>query len=237
MRRLATLLAALGLTLAAGAAGAPAALAQETTPPVTTASLDPADPGPGGTYDAPVDVTLSATDPDEGGPDPQTYEVTAEGFTWDPSRVESTAGDTVEWDFSGGGTTSASTTARPRGAEDFGDCGDDEVLGDFREGDTGGSKTFTAPGTRSASTAASTSRRCAAPSTSPRAAGSPAPASTSREYRVITDGATGEWQSENTAPRTRSRPRSRCRAEGEHVVEYCSTDDDGNVRKRPQVEF
>ena len=47
MRRLATLLAALGVTLAPRA-GAPAALAQETTPPVTTASLDPADPGPGG---------------------------------------------------------------------------------------------------------------------------------------------------------------------------------------------
>ena len=50
MRRRAALLAALGLALAAGAAGAPAALAQDTTPPTTTASLDPADPGPGGIY-------------------------------------------------------------------------------------------------------------------------------------------------------------------------------------------
>jgi plastocyanin len=31
-------------------------------PPATTASLDPAVPGPGGTYDAPVDVILSGTD-------------------------------------------------------------------------------------------------------------------------------------------------------------------------------
>jgi plastocyanin/type 1 glutamine amidotransferase/regulation of enolase protein 1 (concanavalin A-like superfamily) len=33
--------------------------------PVTTAALDPADPGPGGTYDGPVDVTLSAADGDD----------------------------------------------------------------------------------------------------------------------------------------------------------------------------
>ena len=55
MRRRAALLAALGLALSAGAAGAPAALAQETTPPETTATLDPPAPGPGGTYDGPVE--------------------------------------------------------------------------------------------------------------------------------------------------------------------------------------
>ena len=38
----------------------------DTTPPSTTASLDPASPGPGGTYTVPVTLTLSAED-DEGG--------------------------------------------------------------------------------------------------------------------------------------------------------------------------
>ena len=37
------------------------------TAPVTTHELDPADPGAGGEYDGPVDVTLSASDPDEPG--------------------------------------------------------------------------------------------------------------------------------------------------------------------------
>ncbi len=37
--------------------------AGEKTPPVTTAALNPAEPGAGGTYSGPVDVTLSATGP------------------------------------------------------------------------------------------------------------------------------------------------------------------------------
>ena len=143
MRRRAALLAALGLTLAAGAAGAPAALAQETTPPVTTASLDPAAPGPGGTYDAPVDVTLSAADPDEGGPDPETVEVAAQGFVWNPDEVEITVGDTVEWDFSGGFHDVCLDTAAPEGPVGATDCGDDELVAD--ETEEGGSKTFTEP--------------------------------------------------------------------------------------------
>src|SRR5690606_20694425 len=36
---------------------------EDQTPPETSAELDPADPGAGGTYDGPVGVTLSATDP------------------------------------------------------------------------------------------------------------------------------------------------------------------------------
>jgi PKD repeat protein len=38
----------------------------DTTPPVTTATFNPADPGNGGTYDRPVTLTLTATDGDEG---------------------------------------------------------------------------------------------------------------------------------------------------------------------------
>ena len=54
------------------------------------------------------------------------------------------------------------------------------------------------------------------------------------EYRVNTDGATGEWQtSENTGADDPFETTFTVSAEGEHVVEYCSTDDDGNVEEPP----
>ena len=73
------------------------------TPPVTTHSLDPADPGEGGTYNGPVDVTLSATDPEEGGSEPATHDVNAEGFSWNPNALDVAFGDVVRWNFPAGG--------------------------------------------------------------------------------------------------------------------------------------
>jgi plastocyanin len=67
----------------------------DTTPPVTTHELDP--PG-GGPYDGPVDVTLSATDPDEG-TEPANHDVFASGTTWDPNQVDLAQGDDVTWHF------------------------------------------------------------------------------------------------------------------------------------------
>jgi plastocyanin len=236
MRRRAALLAALGLTLAAGAAGAPAALAQETTPPVTTASLDPAAPGPGGTYGAPVDVTLSATDPDEG-TDPETHTVTAEGFAWDVQEVDATAGDTVEWDFSGATHDICIDDSPPEWSEAFGDCGDDEVLGDAREGDTGGEKTFTTPG--------SYGYYCSLHEPSMRGTvnvaeggGTPGSGVETSEYRVITDATPGELvQSVNGASEDPFETTFTVSEPGEHVVEYFSTDAEGNVEATKQVAF
>jgi plastocyanin len=61
-------------------------------PPTTTATLDPAVPGPGGTYDAPVDVKLSATDgadANASGVDRTEYSV--DGGAWQPSENTTTA--------------------------------------------------------------------------------------------------------------------------------------------------
>src|SRR5690606_31893022 len=60
---------------------------EDTTAPQTTASLDPESPGAGGTYDEPVTVTLSATDPSEGGSEPQTHEITGNAFDWEPANL------------------------------------------------------------------------------------------------------------------------------------------------------
>ncbi|HEX5620697.1 MAG TPA: PKD domain-containing protein [Solirubrobacteraceae bacterium] len=73
--------------------------ADDETAPVTTHALDPAQPGAGGTYNGPVDVTLSATDPAEGGAEPVTHDVNANGFSWNPSSFDATTGDTVRWNF------------------------------------------------------------------------------------------------------------------------------------------
>lgn len=235
MRRRAALLAALGLTLAAGAAGAPAALAQDTTAPTTTASLDPADPGPGGIYPGPVAVTLSATDPDTGS-EPLTHEVAAEGFSWDTPLVEATAGDTVQWDFSGGGHDICIDDSPPEWSEEFGNCGDDEVLGDFRDGDTGGSKTFATPG--------SFGFYCSLHEPSMRGTvnvaegGEPGSGVEISEYRVITDGTPGELvESENGASEDPFETTFTVSEPGSHVVEYFSTDVAGNVEATKQIEF
>ena len=59
---------------------------EDTTPPETTHAL-PAQPGEGGTYDGPVDVTLSATDPAGDGGEPVTHDVQAQPAGWDPDQL------------------------------------------------------------------------------------------------------------------------------------------------------
>src|SRR6201999_49263 len=74
----------------------------EKTPPVTTSSLSPAQPGAGGTYTGPVDVTLSATDPAEtgtGGGAPAVVNITATPSVWEPATAAAKVGDTVRWNF------------------------------------------------------------------------------------------------------------------------------------------
>ena len=53
----------------------------DTTPPVTTAELDPVEPGPGGTYDRPVTITLEATD-GAGGTGVEKIEYNLDGAGW-----------------------------------------------------------------------------------------------------------------------------------------------------------
>ena len=78
------------------------AAAGDTTAPVTTSSLTPATPGAGGTYNGPVSVQLSATDPAQaggGGGAPKTLDVNAFPDHWEPNALTATVGDTVRWNF------------------------------------------------------------------------------------------------------------------------------------------
>jgi plastocyanin len=67
----------------------------DNTPPETSAQLNGADPGE--SYEGPVDVTLSATDPGAG--EPQNHDVQAQQATWDPGELEIAEGDSVTWNF------------------------------------------------------------------------------------------------------------------------------------------
>jgi PKD repeat protein/type 1 glutamine amidotransferase len=69
------------------------------TPPVTTATLDPAQPGPGGTYTKPVTVTLSATDQGGTGVDKTEYSVDGKPFQEyaDPFKISSEGAHTIEF--------------------------------------------------------------------------------------------------------------------------------------------
>jgi len=67
---------------------------EDTTPPVTTATLDPASPGPGGTYTGPVTVTLAAND--GGGSGVDTIEYSIDGGT-----PQTHAGSSVAFEVSG----------------------------------------------------------------------------------------------------------------------------------------
>jgi plastocyanin len=75
-----------------------------------------------------------------------THQVNASGFAWDVTEVNATVGDTVEWDFSGGSHDVCIDQSPPVGATGFDDCTGDEFIASSLDGDTGGQKTFTEPG-------------------------------------------------------------------------------------------
>ena len=71
----------------------------DTAAPVTTATLDPAAPGAGGTYARAVTVKFAATDPGTGGPAPKTVTINASGDKWIPDTAALTTVDQMTWAF------------------------------------------------------------------------------------------------------------------------------------------
>jgi PKD repeat protein/glucose/arabinose dehydrogenase len=206
----------------------------DTTPPVTTHELDPADPGEGGTYEQPVDVTLSAVDPAGGAGAAETHVIEASGFNWVPADIEIKQGDTVEWDFNNTVHDICIDTAAPVGPVGPTDCGDDELIADTSE--PGGSKTFTEPGTYA--------YYCSIhypgmEGTIEVLAGEGDASGVDRtEYRVITDGTPGEWTTSiNTGLGEPFVTEFTVSAPGDHVVEYRSYDRRGNEEEVKSVEF
>ena len=76
-----------------------AAPSNDHTAPVTTRTLDPARPGAGRIYSAPVTVKFSASDPSTGGPAPKNVDIEASGDKWIPDSATLNTGDQITWKF------------------------------------------------------------------------------------------------------------------------------------------
>ena len=202
----------------------------DATPPVTEATLDPPVPGPGGTYDGPVEVTLTATDPETSG-EPQTHEVNAGSSTWNPDEFDAAVGDTVAWNFNGGFHELRIDNAP------VGPGGADVLVASASNGDDGGEAVlaepglfrfycgFHEPGMRGTATVAERD-------------GAPASGVETTSYRVITDTVAGEpVESENTNSEDPFETAFTVTEPGDHVVEYFSTDAAGNDEETKEIEF
>ena len=116
---------------------------QDTTAPVTTATLDP---GPVATR--PVTVRLSATDPVGQAPEPKTVDVEAFGTTWEPNAVSLVAGDRITWRFGVNAGTAHDVWLVPPGADPSPAGGElIEVSGIVFPGGEPVTRAFTQPGT------------------------------------------------------------------------------------------
>ncbi|HWM09645.1 MAG TPA: PKD domain-containing protein, partial [Solirubrobacteraceae bacterium] len=217
----------------------------EETPPVTEHSLDPAEPGEGGTYNGPVGVTLSATDPEEGGGEPATHDVDATGFTWTPSTVTATSGDVVRWNFP------SATAGFPHDVwviepgEPADSAGTEVTSGAVSPGGPSVSHTVDEVGTwtfvcklHSAVNEGRWQGMVGTAEVSAGSGGGEASGVDFTEYRVNTDGATGEWvRSDNAEGEDPFETAFTVEETGEHVVEYRSTDNAGNEEAVKSVDF
>ena len=73
------------------------AVGDDTLAPTSTATLAPAAPGAGGTYEEPVTVTFAATDPAQPAPGGANVEVQPFGTVWTKPTVDLKNGDRITW--------------------------------------------------------------------------------------------------------------------------------------------
>ena len=220
--------------------------AADGTPPVTTHELDPAEPGEGGTYNGPVGVTLSATDPDEpgGGGPPQTHDVNAQPSTWNPSTLTAATGDVVRWNFPEATAGAPHNVYLIEPGEAPGSAGTrvgDEVILPGSPPvsatlDEAGAWTYVCKIHSHVEGGQWTGMVGTAQVSD--GAGSPGSGVDFTEYRLTTDGEVGEWvRSDNAAGDDPFETAFTVSGEGDHLVEYRSTDNAGNAETTKSVDF
>jgi PKD repeat protein len=231
--------------------------------PVTEAALDPSEPGPGGTYDGPVDVTLTASDvpgAEPPGADPfgmfeatalaaAEHRVDAVGALWEPEEVEAVLGDVVTWHFDAPDAqfphdvwlVPPGGNPDPAGGDIF-----QVTSGPVSPGgppvshtmDAAGSWTYVCRLHSGFSGGQWTGMVGTAAVTEPGGGpGEPAGVDYT-EYRVNTDGGTGEWvRSENGEGDDPFATSFTVSEAGQHTVEYRSVDNAGNEEAVKSVAF
>jgi PKD repeat protein/glucose/arabinose dehydrogenase len=205
----------------------------DSTPPVTTHSL---------AGDGPVEVTLSATDPGEGGGgEPQTHDVDATGALWDPDELQVASGDVVRWNFP------ADTATFPHDVWLVPPGGDPDPAGDdIFQVTTGPVNPGGNPVSRTLADAGSWTFICRIHSafsggqwagmvgTAEVTPGTGPSGVDFTEYRIDS----GDWvRSDNTGGADPFETAFTVTEEGEHEVDYRSTDNAGNVEDIKSVEF
>jgi PKD repeat protein len=215
--------------------------------PVTTASLDPAQPGPGRTYSTAVNVNLSALDPAEEGPAPANFNVNAFGNSWDPSTVNLASGDRITWNFPADeGQPHDVWTVPPGGNPAPGSSDLTQVTaGPVFPGGASVSKTLTQTGTwtficrlHSSFSEGAWSGMVGTGVVVPGQTTNPPSGVDYTEYRVKTGDVQGDWvRKTNDGGANPFASTFQISAEGEHTVEYRSVDEAGNAETAKSVAF
>jgi PKD repeat protein len=220
-----------------------AAVNTDHSAPVTTGTLEPAAPGADRTYSVPVTVKFSANDPAPAGPAAKNVDIEASGDKWIPDTAALNTGDSLTWKFGEAavfphdvwviapGGNAASATQVTSGLK--------------FPGDPPVSKTFTQAGTwtflckvhsvlsnGTYTGMTGTAVVSAAPS-------GDAPSGVDfTEYRVKTGTVQGDWvKTANTGGANPFASQVTISAEGQHTVDYRSTDKAGNVEATKTVSF
>ena len=139
-------------------------VSDDTLAPTTIATLAPAAPGAGGTYEEPVTVTFAATDPAQPAPVGANVEVQPFGLVWTKPTVDLKSGDRITWTWPETEITAHDLRLRAPGAPDA--TKQLETLKQFARRRTPPCRRRsrrTAPGRSSA--------RCTRPTTRPRTSG------------------------------------------------------------------